>query len=130
MLVKVLNIMFAILFAVAAVLQYNDPDPYVWIPIYAFAAIICALAATRRFYPSLYVAGIVIFGIYAVYLFFAADGVWEWLNQHEAEDIAATMKATRPWIEQTREFFGLIMIIISLLINYYFSRKRKKVIAV
>jgi len=39
------------------------------------------------------------------------------------------MKATKPWIEQTREFFGLLIIIIALLLNYYFSRTRKEVIS-
>jgi hypothetical protein len=39
--------------------------------------------------------------------FFGRDGVWDWMNKHNAEDIAATMKAEKPWIEETREFFGL-----------------------
>lgn len=130
MLIKVINIPFALLFAVAAVLQYNDPDPFVWIPIYAFAAVMCALATAHRFYPTSYIIGIVILAIYAAYLFFADEGVWDWFNQHDAEDIAVSMKATRPWIEQTREFFGLVMVIISLLLNYYFSRRNRKVIAV
>lgn len=31
-------LVFTLLFALFAALQYNDPDPQVWIPIYAFAA--------------------------------------------------------------------------------------------
>ena len=37
---KKLNIIFAVVFALFAILQYNDPDPYLWIPIYGYAAII------------------------------------------------------------------------------------------
>ena len=62
------------------------------------------------------------------YLFFADEGVLDWIGKHNSGNIAETMKATKPWIEQTREFFGLLIIIISLLLNYYFSRTRKEVI--
>ena len=130
MLMKVINILFAVLFFIAAVLQYNDPDPYIWIPIYGFAAFICAQAARHRFYPAACVVGILILSLYACFLFFAPEGVWDWFTSHEAEDIAATMKATKPWIEQTREFFGLIIIIISLLLNYYFAKRNRRVISV
>src|SRR5688500_153761 len=128
MLIKVVNIIFALLFAVAAILQYNDPDPWLWIPIYLFAAICCALASAHRFYPRIYIIGIVVLALYAAYLFFANEGVLDWIGKHNSGNIAETMKATKPWIEQTREFFGLLIIIISLLLNYYFSRTRKEVI--
>ena len=130
MLVKSVNIIFALLFLTAAILQYNDPDPYIWIPIYLYAAICCALAARKRFYPRAYVIGIVIYSLYAAYLFFATDGVLEWIQLHQSENIAETMKATKPWIEQSREFFGLIILILALLLNYYFSRRHQKIIAV
>jgi len=38
---KVLSIVFGLLFVLFAAFQYNDPDPEVWIPIYALAAIAC-----------------------------------------------------------------------------------------
>lgn len=38
---KILTIIFGVLFLLFAALQYNDPDPQVWIPIYGFAAIAC-----------------------------------------------------------------------------------------
>jgi hypothetical protein len=31
------------------------------------------------------------------------------------------MKASAPWIEETREFFGLLILIIVLMINYFVS---------
>src|SRR3954463_4291748 len=105
MLFKVVNTLFCIIFVIAAALQYNDPDPYVWMPIYLFAAVYCGLAATNRFYPKAYIGGIIVFSIYAAYLFFVNEGVLDWMRRHQSEDIAQTMKATKPWIEQTREFF-------------------------
>jgi hypothetical protein len=130
MLAKFVNIILAVLFAVAAVLQYNDPDPWVWIPIYLFAAIMCAQAARLHFYPRLYVAGIIILSLYAAYLFFADEGVLDWIGKHNSDNIAETMKATKPWIEQTREFFGVLIIIVALLLNYYFSHRNKEVISI
>jgi hypothetical protein len=49
----------------------------------------------------------------------------DWMTKHNAEDIAATMKAEKPWIEDTREFFGLLILIIVLAINYFYARKKK-----
>jgi hypothetical protein len=49
--------------------------------------------------------------------------VLSWLNEHNAENIAASMKASAPWIEETREFFGLLILIIVLMINYFVSQK-------
>jgi hypothetical protein len=44
--------------------------------------------------------------------------VIDWLRFHDAVNIAATMKAEQPWIEESREFFGLVIILIVLFINY------------
>ncbi|HVI48098.1 MAG TPA: transmembrane 220 family protein [Chitinophaga sp.] len=122
---KVFNIFFCVVFVIFAGLQYNDPDPYVWMPIYLYAALFCALAARRRFYRKWYLAGILVYLAYAVYLFFAKDGVEDWVVSHHAENIAQTMKATKPWIEETREFFGLAICMAVLGINYWYAGKAK-----
>ncbi|MEZ0607206.1 transmembrane 220 family protein [Fibrella sp. WM1] len=41
---KYLSLGFALLFIMFAAVQYNDPDPQVWVPIYGFAAVACLLA--------------------------------------------------------------------------------------
>lgn len=41
---KTLAIFFGVLFIVFAVVQYNDPDPEVWVPIYGVAAVACFMA--------------------------------------------------------------------------------------
>jgi len=41
---KTLALVFSILFVLFAVLQYNDPDPEIWVPIYLFAAAACGMA--------------------------------------------------------------------------------------
>ena len=122
---KIVNIFFCVIFIIFAALQYNDPDPYIWIPIYLYAAVLCALAAKNKFYPVAYWIGIIVYGLYAAYEFFAKDGVLDWMQKHHAENIAHTMKAETPWIEETREFFGLIILISVLLMNYFYSRKKQ-----
>jgi hypothetical protein len=122
---KFLNIFFTVLFVFSAALQYNDPDPYIWIPIYLYGAIFCWLAFRKKYYPGAYLTGIIIFSLYATYYFFTEDGVLDWIRLHNAENIAETMKATKPWIEETREFFGLMILVLAMAVNLiYVKRKR------
>jgi hypothetical protein len=124
MLMKILNIFFCLVFIVFAALQYNDPDPYVWMPIYLYAAALCALAARNKFYPKAYWAGISVYAVYATYKFFCKDGVLDWMRFHNSQNIAETMKANAPWIEETREFFGLVILIVVLLADWLYGRKK------
>lgn len=121
---KIFNLLFCVLFIISAALQYNDPDPYIWMPIYLYAAVLCWLAFRNKFYPVLYWCGILVYGTYASYLIFTKDGVIDWIKFHNTENIAATMKAEQPWIELAREFFGLLILIFVMLVNYFFSRKK------
>ena len=121
---KLFNLIFCFIFTGFAVLQYNDPDPYIWVPLYMYTAILCWLAFRGRYFRVAYLAGILVYAVYAGYKFFDENGVWDWITKHHEENIAATMKATKPWIEETREFFGLVMLIVVLLINYFYSKRK------
>lgn len=121
---KVFNIIFCILFIISAGLQYNDPDPILWIPIYLLGAFISYSAIRNKYYPLLTLSAITLFVIYAIYLFFDKSGVLIWATEHQAENIAESMKASKPWIEETREFFGLLILIAVMLINYIKSKKQ------
>ena len=122
---KIFNLIFCVLFILFAGLQYNDPDPYVWIPLYLYSAVLCWWAFRQKFYPKLYLTGIAIYAIYAAYLFFTKDGMLDWMREHQSENIAQEMKATKPWIEAAREVLGLLIMIIVLLINYFYSKRRR-----
>jgi len=115
-----------VVFILFAAVQYNDPDPYVWIPIYLYAAILCWLAFRSKYFPGAYLVGIAIYAAYAVYKFFDKNGVWDWMTKHDATNIAGTMKAEKPWIEETREFFGLLILIVVLLIDYFYAKRKMK----
>ena len=123
---KIFNLSFVFIFILFAGLQYNDPDPYIWMPIYLYAALFCYLAFRGKFYPKWYWAGIGVYLAYAVYLFFTKDGIVDWVSEHHAESITESMKATKPWIEETREFFGLVIVMAVLGADLiYAARKRK-----
>jgi hypothetical protein len=123
---KIANLFFCLTFVLFAALQYNDPDPYLWIPIYLFAALLCWKASRGVFHVTATLVGIVFFSGYAIYKIFDPNGLLDWMNLHHAENIAETMKAEKPWVEESREFFGLLIIITVLSINYFQSRKKIK----
>ncbi len=123
---KVFNYFFCFIFIFFAALQYNDPDPYVWMPVYLYSALFCYLAARHKFYPAAYWIGIAAYFLYALYLLFDKTGVLDWMEEHHVESIVQTMKAEKPWIEETREFFGLVILIVVLFINWLYGKKYVK----
>jgi len=127
---KIFNIFFCIVFIFFSALQYNDPDPYVWMPIYLYTAVLCWLAFRNKYFPGAYLLGIAVYAVYATYKFFDENGVWDWMTKHHAANIANTMKAEQPWIEETREFFGLVILIVVLLIDYFYVKRKRKQIPV
>ncbi len=122
---KIFNVIFIVVFILSAVLQYNDPDPHIWIPIYLYGAFLCFQAYKNNYNPALYIIGLAIYIGYAVFLFFDNQGVLSWAQEHDAESITQSMKATKPWIEETREFGGLLLLIIALVVNMVWLKKRK-----
>ena len=65
---RLLNGLMMVLFAAAAVVQYNDPDPALWMAIYGSAAFCCALDLGGRlplWAPTLLSA---IYAVGAIYL--------------------------------------------------------------
>jgi len=125
--VKVFNIVFVVLFIIFAGLQYNDPDPYIWVPIYLYSALFCYLAARKKFYPIGYAIGIFVYLVYATYKIFDRNGLIDWFEYHNAESLVGSMKAQKPWIEEVREFFGLLICVAVLTVNWLYSAKFKRI---
>ncbi|WP_240410058.1 transmembrane 220 family protein [Flavisolibacter nicotianae] len=121
-LLSILNIIFCIAFTGFAYVNLNDRDSWLWVPIYMVAAVLCGLAAFNLFYPAVYIPVMIFYLVYAGVLFFAKDGVRDWIMKYKMQHIAQTMQATKPYIEKTREFFGLLIITGALLINFLVSQ--------
>lgn len=118
----VLNIILLISFLGFAYVNLNDNDSWLWVPIYVSAAACCGLAAFNKFYPLAYILLVAFYLVYAVILFFAKDGVRDWITKYNKPSIVESMQATKPYIEKTREFFGLLIISGALIINYFVAR--------
>ncbi len=71
----------------------------------------------------MYIIGLSVYTIYGLFLLFDKTGVINWMTNDQAENIAKTMKAETPWIEETREFFGLLILIVVLVINMIWLKK-------
>lgn len=117
----ILNIIFCLSFLLFAWFNLNDKDSWLWVPIYLAASVCCALAAFELFYPVVYLLLNSFYLIYALILFFSEDGVRDWIVKYKQPSITEHMQATKPYIEKTREFFGLLIITAALAINYFAS---------
>jgi len=79
----------AVIFVAFAALQYNDPDPYVWMPVYgwmAFLSLRRAFAATStttimRYLPHVTSA---VFIVWTIYTYTQTTGQW-WGGEVERE---------------------------------------------
>lgn len=114
----IFNTFFFIVFIIFAAFQYNDPDALIWMSIYLYTALLCGLAVFSIYSPIGYITGIVVYSFYATYLFFVKHGVRDWIIKHKVTSITSSMQAEEPWIEKTREFFGLLIAVAVMLVNY------------
>ncbi|GGA98668.1 MULTISPECIES: transmembrane 220 family protein [Mucilaginibacter] len=116
--IAIINIIFCLSFLVFAYLNLNDVDPWLWVPIYLSAAVCCGLVVFHQVYPKLYLCLIAIYLVHAGIIYFSKDGVRDWVTKYNRPSLVETMQADKPYIEKTREFFGLLIIAGALLINY------------
>jgi Transmembrane family 220, helix len=105
---------FALLFLVAAALQWNDPDPWRWIVLYA-AAGVAAVLAYRRLYEPLLLGALI--GACLTWMSFLGDSMLAFWRRGEWSLLAATMKAGEPLIEESREFLGLAIVLLWCLLT-------------
>jgi len=119
---KIFNVVFAVLFLICAGLQWNDPDPYLWMPLYLLSVLSCVYAFKDISAKRLNMVNIAVYSPYALYNFVVEDGVLSWATAHNFDSLTQSMMASTPWIENTREFGGLITMIVVCAINLYASR--------
>ncbi|MDR3712285.1 MAG: transmembrane 220 family protein [Puia sp.] len=119
MILTILNVIFLVAFLGFAYVNLNDIDAWLWVTIYMVAAVGCGLAIFKKYYPLGYLLAMAFYLVYAAILFFSKDGVKDWIVKYNKPSLVETMQATKPYIEKTREFFGLLIITGALAINYF-----------
>lgn len=79
----ILNGLCAAYFFVVALLQFNDPDPWIWVPLYLLAALLAVGAILRRVGPLLLRAMGWSYLAYALWTYGAATD-WGWTLESES----------------------------------------------
>ena len=118
---KYLFLGLSIVFVLFALVQLNDPDPFIWVAAYLLTALFSFLAFREKYYliPTLIFAILCI--VWAIILFPSSFSDW-WQLEEEAK----SLKMKMPGIEEARESMGLIICAISLVIIWIKGRKFNK----
>ena len=95
---------FALLFLLFALVQYNDPDGWLWALAYLNIAVVVVLPPWA--YKKAYV--MLCLGLYGLWTLSFMPDFWHWI-QLGSPSITGTMKAENPEIELVREFLGLVI---------------------
>ncbi len=121
---KILNAILAVLFVVFAVVQLNDPDPWLWVLMYGFIAVICGMAFMGIYYKPVLIAGMLVSVVWAITL---SPGVYDWFANNSFSDIFQQMAPNKIFIETARECFGLLIAFAVLLFQYKQAKKHEVV---
>ena len=120
---KFLYVAFAAIFLLFAFVQINDPDPLLWILIYGIMAVTCILAAFRLFFKPFLLVLLIVYVAYSTVFY---SGVVEWLKQPDRSILFDdVLKMQYPYIEEAREFLGLVICIVVLLLQIIHAYRRK-----
>ncbi|MDA0345929.1 MAG: transmembrane 220 family protein [Verrucomicrobia bacterium] len=106
---KILNWILCFLFLLSAVLQYNDPDPVIWMLMWGATGVACLLFALKKL-PNLMpmiVGGIAL--VWALILLPKIIGTYEDILWNEVFMQASMSNITVEWV---REMGGLLIIAI------------------
>lgn len=112
MIMRIFALLMAAVFVVFAVLQYNDPDPIIWIPIYLYVALLSV------WYYRGGVPNALLLVSAALYL---AGAVYMWPAHWEGVQLQHGMKTVN--IEHGRESLGLGMCALTLVLYALVRRK-------
>ena len=116
---KYIHLVLSILFIIFGVFQYNDPDFFIWIPIYLFVSFITFASFKGLRFPVITLVVLVMLGVWLLtylpsFINWVRDGM---------PSITSSMKAETPYIENVREFGGLLVSFITTLIYYFIHKK-------
>lgn len=114
------HIICSILFFIFGIVQWNDPDPYLWVALYFYIAI-CILLNLYTHISKYPIALGMLFCVILLYNYI--PDVVQWYNDG-MPSITKSMRAESQYIELVREFFGLFISFSALL--FYFLRAKKQ----
>lgn len=104
----------AFTFIVFCILQYNDPDPHIWIPIYGFAALISISVAINRISIPVMITAMTLYFIGAIYM---------WPATYEGVTLDMGYKIE---IEEARESLGLLICGLAMAFFVFVAYRRNR----
>ncbi|MEM7218439.1 MAG: transmembrane 220 family protein [Pseudomonadota bacterium] len=122
-LTAVLHLFAAGLFVAMAVLQLNDPDPLYWVVVYLLVACV-PLGRLCGWESSIFralVAGLLLAGLLQ-----SLPGFVDYLTSDDLVSLTGAMNPALPFIESAREFIGLLLGAICLLVYSGVDRSPKR----
>ncbi len=118
---KYFFIFWIFLFILFGYWQINDPDPEIWVTIYAAAALFCGLGV-KGIHPRIPLTVAIVACIVGAIYFFP-NSVKEWIG-FEMEHKDLTMKTQES--EEARETFGLLIVATVLTYSLYIGIRKNK----
>ena len=123
MAIRIVNIALTLLFVLAMGVQFNDPDPVLWVVIYGCVALISGLAVFAKLYiPLIIIAFAVCLGG-SLYLM---PSVFELFLNHDPGELISGMSPDRPYVEETRESLGLLIAAAALAYFYVLAKRVRR----
>lgn len=108
----IVRIISCLLFILFTYTQFNDPDPVLWISIYGTIALILFISL---FTPINNYILLIIACFLIVYSAILIPEIINWIKKG-MPSIVETMEAGKAHIEYTREFFGILICLLTLFI--------------
>jgi len=121
---KIVDGVLLLVFLAFAVLQLNDPDSVYWVAVYGFIVVIVLLALLEKL-PQVVLKGALI--VYFLLLIYYSPALYSWVFKHHAANIAKSMSTDTMYIEEAREFFGVLLCFMTIVFEYYFGKIPDKV---
>jgi hypothetical protein len=110
---KIFSLLFFLVFLVFAGLQFNDPDPWLWIPVYLLSAY-TALCSFRNYYNPMLIMLLMLGYLIGAIYYFPLSTFSEWIH---VEEQARSLEMKMPFVEEARESMGLA---VCFLVNLVF----------
>lgn len=116
---KSIAALFALTLFGFAAIQFNDPDPWVWISFYGLCALVPLLILANIFIRPLFWLTL---ALCVIELLLSVSGAYNYLLHMDQEPLMQSMNPEKPYIEEAREFLGALIALILVSISAWLAR--------
>jgi len=116
---KAVYILFGLTLLGFASLQFNDPDPVIWVSFYVICALVPLLLVANKFYRPLFWVAVV---ICILEIINSAPGAYQYYLHRAEEPLMQGMNEQKPYIEECREFLGVLIALALDIISVLMAR--------